>query len=76
MNALWIALQESDGSIARSAEQRPDALAARDRLTFCPPSTEPFVLAAARIVINRHCSWLSKAKRLLARTAPVSLCQT
>jgi hypothetical protein len=75
MNALWIALKESDGSVARSAEQRSDAFAARDRRSLCPPSTQPFVLAAAWVVIDRHCSWLTKAERLLARTAPVSLCQ-
>jgi hypothetical protein len=75
MNALWIALKESDGSVAWSAEQRPDALATRDRLTLHPPHTGAFVLAAARIVIDRHRSRLAKAERLLARSASISLLQ-
>jgi hypothetical protein len=75
MNALWVALKESDGSVARSAEQRSDALAARDRHPLCPLRTETVVLAAAWVVIDRHCSWLTKEERLLARTAAVSLFQ-
>ena len=76
MNAVWIPLNESDGSVAWSAEQRPDALATRDRLTLHPPHTGSFVLAAARIVIDRHRSWLAEEERLLARSAPISLCHS
>jgi hypothetical protein len=76
MNAVWIPLNETDRSVAWSAEQRPDALATRDRLTLHPPHTGAFVLAAARIVIDRHRSRLTEEERLSARSASISLCHS
>jgi hypothetical protein len=70
MNALWIALNPSNATVADIAKQAPDALAARDHAWGSD------LWATVVIVIDMHGLSPIKRKRLLTRRTPVSLCHS
>lgn len=70
MNAPWIALHPDDPLITDIAEQSTDAFTAGHY------AWSGDFWTALVIVIDMHSLWPIKLQRLLARSAPVSLCHS